>query len=607
MYDNFRAAIYVFVHDTRRLADRELFQRQFERVSGQLRFDKVYLEDYRSRVFATDEELAAVKSYFQEKGVETAGGITTAVDEAGGQFRSFDYEDPEHRAECREAVERAARHFDEIILDDFFFFNSKSEADIQARGQRSWERYRLETMREVSRTLVLEPARAVNPRVRLTIKYPNWYEHFQGVGYDLEQQPHLFDFIYTGTETRDPYITDQLLQQYQSYLTFRYFSNIRPDGNRGGWVDTYDVRYIDRYAEQLWDTLFAGAPEITLFNWSPMAEERAIAPGQRNAWAGLPTRFDWNEMAARYNRAAPGGDGPGWAAAAGYALEQVDRFVGKLGRPVGLWAYKPYHSCGEDFLHNYLGNIGIPVELTSTFPEHAETLLLTESAAADTGIVDRIGSQLSAGGNVIITSGLVRALQDKGLRELIQIECTGRTAPVAGFVDGYNPGGGRSLNIADEDKPAVFLPEIRYRTNDSWPIIRGVAGAKGYPVVLMNRYAAGVLYVLTIPENPADLYNFPLPLLTQIKRYLLADFPVRLEADALVSLFVYDNNTLIVQSFRDRPCAAVVSVAGEDARLRDLLTGQVLDASGPPDTAGRTDFELTVQPHSYEVFEILAR
>src|SRR5262249_57277515 len=48
-----------------------------------------------------------------------------------------------------------------------------------------------------------------NPRVKVIIKYPNWYEHFQGLGYDLDVEAKQFDAIYTGTESRDPYITDQ--------------------------------------------------------------------------------------------------------------------------------------------------------------------------------------------------------------------------------------------------------------------------------------------------------------------------------------------------------------------------------------------------------------
>ena len=80
-YKNFRAAIYVTVHDTKRLADPATFERDFARVSSQLKFDKVYIEAYRNRLFATDAELDAVKREFQAKGIQTSGGVTLA---AGG-------------------------------------------------------------------------------------------------------------------------------------------------------------------------------------------------------------------------------------------------------------------------------------------------------------------------------------------------------------------------------------------------------------------------------------------------------------------------------------------------------------------------------------------
>jgi glutathione S-transferase len=106
--------------------------------------------------------------------------------------------------------------------------------------------------------------------VKIIIKFPNWYEHFQANGYDLDQEPKIFDGIYTGTETRDPVTTDQHLQQYESYQIVRYFDNISAGRNGGGWVDTYDTRYLDRYAEQLWDTMLAKAPQIVLFQYSDL-------------------------------------------------------------------------------------------------------------------------------------------------------------------------------------------------------------------------------------------------------------------------------------------------------------------------------------------------
>jgi hypothetical protein len=306
--------------------------------------------------------------------------------------------------------------------------------------------------------------------------------------------------------------------------------------------------------------------------------------------------------------------GPGWGRAAGYSLEQVDKFLGELGRPVGLWSYRPPRASGEDFLHNYLGNVGIPVELSPTFPSQADVVLLTEGAAADPQIVERIHGQLVAGRNVVITSGLLRALQGRGIERIADIEHTGRSVAVRDFIDGYGAGSGTPLNDPTDDNPAVVFPELHFYTNDSWPIIRAVAGPRGFPIVLMNRYSRGILYVLNIPDNIADLYNLPQGVLTRIKTYIDSDFPVRIDAPPLVSLFAYDNDTFIVQSFRDAPAAVNVSLAGDEPRLRNLLRNQTVSASAPAAAPGatqrrnadpqRTICPVTIEPHSYQVFRI---
>jgi hypothetical protein len=565
-YKNFRAAIYITVHDTKRLADPATFSRDFARVSSQLQFDKVYIEAYRDRVFATDAELEAVKREFQAKGIQTSGGITLAAGGSGGQFGTFDYEIPADRAECERAVRLIARHFDEVILDDFFFYTSKSDADIAAKGNRSWTDYRVDRMREVSRNLVLGPARQENPRVRVIIKYPNWYEHFHGLGYDLAQEAQMFDAIYTGTETRDPVITDQLLQQYESYEIYRYLSNVRPGANLGGWVDTFDTRSIDRYAEQLWDTLFAKAPEMMLFNWSPMAEAKPAIAGTR-PWAKQATSFRW-----------PTGGG-GWASAANEALHIADDVVGQLERPVGVASYRPPHGTGEDFLHNYIGNLGVPIELYPEYPATAHTILLTQSAAADPQIIAKIEASLRSGANVIVTSGFVEAMEARGFAQLAEWDVTGHTIAIDRYFDGFGAGRGTELKEAGKTKPVLF-PEVRFYTNDSWGIIRGVAAAKGFPMVLMNHYSKGTLYLWTMPENFGDLYSLPQPMITRIKDYLFSDLPVRIDAPDHVALFAYDNGAFIVENFRDD--AARVGIARK--------------GRGAAET-------VTIPPHSFRLFK----
>jgi hypothetical protein len=571
-YRNFRAAIYITVGDTKKLADPSTFERQFARVSSQLHFDKVYIEAYRDRQFASDADLETVKREFEAKGVETSGGITLAAGGAGGQFGTFDYEKAADRAECERAVRLIARHFDEVILDDFFFYTSKSDADIAARGARSWTDYRIDKMREASRDLVLGPAKAENPRVKVIIKYPNWYEHFHGLGFDLGAQAQMFDGIYTGTETRDPVITDQLLQQYESYEIVRYFSNIRPGANLGAWVDTYSIRSIDRYAEQLWNGLFAKAPEQTLFEWGAMASDKPAVAGTR-PWSKQATSFDWNSIAKAHPNA-------GWATAANAALHQADAVLGKLGKPVGVASYRPPHATGEDFLHNYIGNLGVPIELYPDYPSAAHTILLTQAAASDPAIIAKIEASLRAGANVVVTSGFLEATQDKGFGQLAEWSTTGHTIAVDQYFDGYGAGNGTELRQAGKTAPVLF-PEVHFYTNDSWGIIRGVAAAKGFPLVLMNHWSNGTLYLWTMPENFGDLYNLPQPMITRIKQYLFADAPVQIDAPDHVALFTYDNDAFIVENYRD-----------DAARVGVTRKGQAKAEN------------VTIAPHSFRLFKL---
>ena len=601
-YTNFDVAIYIPVSVVQSFENPQKLADDWARISHQLKVDKVYIEVQRDRRLADDQLLEQVKKFFLDHGVRVAGGMALSDGGIGGQFKSFCYTDPKDRAFVKNAAELAARHFDEVIQDDFFFNTTKNESDIAAKGEKSWTQFRLELMDEAAENLVVKPARAVNPKVKMVIKFPNWYEHFQGLGFDLDQEPKIFDGIYTGTETRDPVITDQHLQQYESYQIIRYFENIAPDRNGGGWVDTYSIRYLDRYAEQLWDTLFAKAREITLFEWSAMS--RPIPAGDRAAWEKLPTSFNFDEMVR-------GDSEPTIARVAGYSLEQADAFLGKLGKPIGIASYKPYQSTGEDFLHNYLGMIGIPVDLHPEFPTNANLVLLTESAKFDPQIVAKIKAQLVAGKSVVITSGLLRALQGKGIEDIVELRYTDRKILAHGFFSGFGAGNGVPLDQTNDLK--ILFPEIDFLTNDAWPIVRALAEGGTYPILLMDRYAKGVIYVWAIPENFSDLYLLPGALTGAIKNQIMRGFPVRLDGPGQVALFAYDNNTFIVESYLPAETDVKVSVAGNFTQLKNLVTGETLNQqtqtetqqprrNRPSEDENRVSFKVHLLPHTYSVF-----
>ncbi|MGW8369935.1 MAG: hypothetical protein ACWGPN_14825, partial [Gammaproteobacteria bacterium] len=359
-YANFEASVYVRAGEVARMGDQDYLESNWTAVRDQVKFSKIYLETHRDRQIVDEAVLIRARDYFESQGLTVAGGITLTISEPN-RFETFCYSDPGHRQWVKELAEYTAAHFDEFILDDFFFTSCKNDIEIEARGERSWTEYRTDLLAEAAIDLIIEPAKAVNPDVRVVVKYPNWYEHFQGLGFNLETQPFVFDGVYSGTETRDAVRSAQHLQPYHGYQIVRYLDNINPGHNGGGWVDTYGSTTIDRYAEQLWLTAFAKAPEITLFEISQI--QRAVPENLRGPWQDGSTSFSFDAM----QRAADGG-AASFALAAGMALEQADEILGLLGRPTGLQAYRPFHATGEDFLHNYLGMIGIPIDLQSAFP-----------------------------------------------------------------------------------------------------------------------------------------------------------------------------------------------------------------------------------------------
>ena len=78
-----------------------------------------------------------------------------------------------------------------------------------------------------------------------------------------------------------------------------------------------------------------------------------------------------------------------------------------MGNPIGIKSYKPFHTLGEDFLQNYLGMIGLPMDMYPAFDNDQKIVLLTEQAAGDKDIMTKIKAQLQSGRDVMITSGLL--------------------------------------------------------------------------------------------------------------------------------------------------------------------------------------------------------
>jgi hypothetical protein len=140
----------------------------------------------------------------------------------------------------------------------------------------------------------------------------------------------------------------------------------------------------------------------------------------------------------------------------------------------------------------------------------------------------------------------------------------------------------------------ILIPQVRYLTNDSWEVVSAgnplTDGVSGWPIFHRATYSQGTLYVLTIPDDFGNLYDYPAGVLNVIRRNMSKGLDLYLEGPSKVSLFLYDNKTVIVENFNDEPVdIRLVGNAGQ-LQLTDLETGAA------------TDPAMTLKPHSYKAF-----
>ena len=601
-YQNFKVSSYIRAQDVARMADDKFLNDTWQTVSSQVDLDKIYLETHRDAFTVDEKTMLKVKKFFLSKGLEVGGGITYTRSEPT-DFETYSYARENERQLVKEVAEYTAKLFDDFILDDFFFIDLKNDDEIAAKEKsgKSWTDYRLRLMADAGRELVVNPAKKVNPKVKVIIKYPNWYDHFQGLGFNLEEEPLYFDGLWTGTETRDPG-SAQHLQNYLSYNIVRYFDNIAPGKNGGGWVDAGGIHMsMDRYAEQLHLTMLSKTPEIILWNYMQLYEVK-IMPQMRAKWQEPGVSFNYDEMTAPFTKGGKTVTPSTMARFADVTLHQTDKLISQLGRPIGLASYKPYHSTGEEFLQNYLGMIGLPMDMYPQWQERQQ-ILLTQQAAKDPQIVARIKTQLKKGGDVIITTGLLKAIKDQ-LADVCELECGDLKAIVNDF--GWFGKSGREF----------IIPQVKYFTNDAWEVVSAGrplnGGVSGYPILLRDTYSKGMLFVLTIPDDFGNLYDYPAGALNIIRRAMSKDVGAYIEGPSKVALFPYDNKTLVVENFNDEAVSLRVVINSQVSTLRNLLTGQQLQpAQIPPVTGffrynrffgypdGSTVFDLQLPAHSY--------
>lgn len=559
-YQNFKLSVYCTVHDVMKMPDNyEAFLQDIAFFQKHLKLSKVYIETYRDDT-VDSEKLLRVKDFFNRAGIETATGITTVNTKVGKAKVSgvMCYTNAEQLEELRRLFTRMATEFDEIMIDDFLNTNCTCETCREAKGSQTWTQFRLAKMTEICRDFFIAPARAANPKVKITIKYPTWMHSFQRLGYNPETQPFLFDATYSGTETRHTTYSFFRNPRYTSYSLIRWLQSCPPRNNRGGWFDPYLCdNPLNSYAEQAYMTLFAKPEEITLFCYGSLKDTRYIP-------------------------------------LLGYELARMDKFLGALGQPVGVKTYLPYHSDGEDNLYDFLGMCGVPCDPVAIFPQEPCTVLLTASSACDPDVLARVREHLTAGHDAAFTAGFVRVMQDRGLEEFTAMRLNGTT--MRGNHFGAFEGCWDAAVRYNYSGKEIGMPIADWKVNDCDYKAAMFSESMPNPLVTYTDYGDGRAYFINIPDDFADLYWLPDTVLDKYRSHLSRALPVRIEGQAKVALFPYDNNTFVLQSFLEHGTVVRVYIKGDIGELTRLDSGGKMKRLYQ--AGGESVFELALLPGS---------
>jgi hypothetical protein len=358
---------------------------------------KVYVEVFRDGYQAEPAALQHAKERFMAAGFAVSGCVTTTAigKSSTGWGRTIScYTDQPTQAKLQAIFEYAASRFDEIMIDDFWFTDcacADCDAARQAKrvaiGERvypvqgdTWEDYRCELMVRLSRERVLQVAKRVNPRARLIIKYPQWYDRFHERGYEVIRETADFDRVWIGTETRD--YEDRRwggTVQYEAYFIMRWLGAIGGRKSGGGWYDWLGTTERT-YLEQARQTLLAGAQESLLFCYGGLLGDT----GPKNVET---LRANIPELLA--------------------VAREVRRH-----KPIGIAAYKPANSHPENEarVFDFVGMLGLPLAPCHQFPADARAAFFSVHALKDGDFPARLAAFVKRGNAVLLTDGLAQKL-----------------------------------------------------------------------------------------------------------------------------------------------------------------------------------------------------
>ncbi len=402
-----------------------------------LSLTKVYVEAFRDGYQADAQTLKTARDFFGQAGLKVSGCVTTTA--IGKRTTGWDgvacYTNRANQERLAAIFRFTAEIFDEIMIDDFFFTDCECAECAAAKGSMNWRQYREKLMLEMSRDRVLGPARQVNPKVKIILKFPQWYEDFQNRGYTVDKETALYDRVWVGTKLRDP-SSDEWghKQQYEGFFIYRWLTDIAGSKTGGAWFDPFGTNPTT-YLDQAYVTVLAGAPEILLFHYGSLASPEYHA--QQEALAAH--------------------------------LSELDALAKLAGGWKGIPAFKtPSSEPGKDsYLFDRIGMLAIPLLPTARFPEGARVALFTAHALEDTEFVSKLSRFLRAGGTAMFSESLAHRLSgDPRLAGGASIDLE-----KGKYFESVEEAGGRIV-VFSEELPRLAYVDAQNRISQLTPEVR---------------------------------------------------------------------------------------------------------------------------------------
>ena len=550
--------------------DEDLRDRAWDTIR-RMGITKLYIEVYRGGHVVSPEHLLFVRNWLREKNIDVVGGIATVP---GGDFGMrqkgplgwFNWQNKKTQRDIEKVIRTAAAIFDNFIVDDFLCTGDVSDESKAAKGSRSWGEYRRALLTELAKSIFVEPAKQVNPNIKMIVKYPQWYDRFHLFGYDTETFPRIFDKVWVGTETRGRNTQRfGFVQPYEGFVNYRWLADIAGQKIGGAWFDHGDCLEYD-FLDQTYMSVLAGAPELVFFNFNNIIQDHP----------------DHEKVIAEFDQ-----------------LTELAAFVHD--HPViGISAYKPPNSDpgGDMYIMDFLGMLGIPLVPVHKFPESAPVIFLPAQAASDPSLLSHIKKARARGAYLIITTSLLIASPDADeLRRLAGISSRIKSEPIPGRLLSYSS---KTQNF--ENTNAVINLESPIEAGLMSKEIVCTAGGKQLVLLSINETSQGRIALLnTHTYNQADfdavgeVLLCPRPMgLLNMAGSALSDFRAifgnrmiiknnktitpkllfpALDAPACVTIHPFDNGNCVVQNFNDKEVRAAVTIQIQNNQSKRFIDG----------------------------------